>query len=119
MESIKPSGTIKDLIGEINLLRNHITGYRQAVPTQIQDEIAKVKFDVIGALDSYHADEKDRQYLEKCFLQLGELQNTMSELRTANDDQSGISSSVNKLDRTCCNIQIYLSELELPKLTSG
>ena len=114
MESIKPSGTIKDLIGEINLLRNHITHSGHVVPSQIQDEIAKVKFDVIGALDRYHADKRDRQYLEKCFFQLGELQNTMSELRTKNDDQSGIGSFVNKQDRTCCNIQIYLSELELP-----
>ena len=119
MESTNSAGTIKELIGEINLLRKHISWSTLGVPSQINREIQKVKGDVIKALEGFHTDDLDRRYIEKSFMQLGQLNEDMSKLDGRNEDPNKLKQFLDKLDRKCCGIQIYLSDLDLPVGLSG
>lgn len=77
-----------------------------------------VRKDVIAALDRFHADENDRRYLEKTFAQLRQMLEELSRSEKDIRDQGRFRSFVDKLDRKCCNIQLFLSEIEFPKITS-
>ena len=117
MEQAGTTGTIKELINEINILRKHISWSTNGVSYQLTREIMKVRMDVISALDRYHANDDDRKYLEKLFTQLRKLEEDLSRNTEKEQDQSRFKTFLDKLDRKCCNIQLFLSELEFPGIT--
>ncbi len=112
------SSAIRELITEINILRQHIPWSIKGASPQLQREIIKVRSDVVSALEKYNASKDDRLFLEKSFRELGQLQDELSNASFAHKDNSGIKSFVEKLDKKCCSIQMYLSDLELPSLSS-
>jgi hypothetical protein len=114
MELSSSAVSVKELIGEINTLRKHIGWSSRGVSSQIQREIMKVRRDVLTTLDRYQADASDRQYLEKCFRQLGELNGRLERVNSLEAEHPRFRMFRAQLDRLCCNIQLYLSEIELP-----
>ena len=117
MELSSSAITVKELIGEINTLRKHISWSSSEVSSHLQREIMKVRRDVLTALDRYEIDGSDRQYLERCFKQLRELNQDLERTSNLKSEHHRFQRFKVQLDRLCCNIQLFLSELDAPGLS--
>lgn len=118
MERGPAASTIRELIGELNTLRQHIKRSGAPMQTQVRREMLMVRHNVLEAMDRFKVAQRDRNDLEDAFTRLSRLiEKLMLSYRHA-EHHTNIRSIQENLDRECCKIQLQISEIEIPRISS-